>query len=220
MKMNRRYLLQGTAVALLGTAGISYFGGQEDDSLIVSKAHAQDLSDLMEPGPLEEMFYGEENAPITIIEYASMTCPHCANFHIKVLPELKEKFIDTGKVKLIFREFPFDPRAFAAFMMARCAPKEFYFPMIDVLFQQQARWARSQDPRVPLLQIGKLAGFTQESFNACLKNQELLDNVNSVKLKGEKQYGVNATPFFFINGEKYSGKNTVEGLSQAIEALL
>lgn len=220
MKLNRRYLLQGSALALTGIAGYSVFGPTNSQQTIVSSAQAEDLSDLNEPSPMGEMFLGKEDAPVTMIEYASLTCPHCAVFHEKTLPGLQEKYIDTGKLKLVFREFPFDPRAFAGFMLARCAPKEFYFPMIDVLFKQQSQWSRAQDPRGPLLQIAKLAGFTQESFEACLKNQEILDNVNAVKNKAANQYGVNATPFFFINDKKYDGRNNVEDMSKAIDALL
>lgn len=220
MKMNRRYLLQGTAIALTGLAGYSFIDFGSTTPKIAAPATAQDLSDLMTPGPMGDKWLGKEDAPVTIVEYASMTCPHCKTFHEKVLPGLKEKYIETGKVRLIFREFPFDPRAFAAFMLARCAPDEFYFPMIDVLFKQQSVWARAQDPRPELLQIAKLAGFTQESFEACLKNEEVLASVQAVQKKGQDDYGVNATPFFFINGEKYNGENSVSGLSEAIEALL
>lgn len=185
-----------------------------------SPALAQSPEGLMEPGPLPDMALGEEGAPVTIVEYASMTCPHCSAFHLDVLPALKEKYIETGKVRMIFREFPLDARAYAASMLARCADDKFYFPMIDVLFKQQSVWARAEDPRPPLLQIAKLAGFTQESFEACLKNQELLDNVNALRSKAAEEFGVNGTPSFFINGEKYSGQATVEAMSEAIDRLL
>lgn len=210
MKIDRRHFLAATASLAAFASG----------SLWAESSHAQDLSGLMEPGPLEDMVMGDENAPVTIVEYASMTCPHCANFHTQVLPELKKNYVDTGKVKLIFREFPLDARAYAASMLARCADKQFYFPMTDVLFKQQSVWARAEDPRPALLQIAKLAGFTQESFEACLKNQELLDNVNATRSKAAEEFGVNGTPSFFINGEKYSGNYTVEAMSEAIDSLL
>lgn len=212
MKIDRRHFLATTA-SLAALTSMFASGS-------LHSAQAQDLSGLLEPGPLEEMVVGEENAPVTIVEYASMTCPHCANFHTQVYPALKEKYINTGKARLIFREFPLDARAYAAAMLARCADKQFYFPMIDVLFKQQASWARAEDPRPQLLQIAKLAGFTQESFEACLKNQELLDNVNAVRTKAAEEFGVNGTPSFFINGEKYSGNNSVEAMSEAIDSLL
>ena len=203
-------LMTGTSIAFPQLDGL--FGG--------SVANAQDLSTLMEPGPLPEMIVGEPDAPVTIIEYASMTCPHCARFHIDVYPAIKEKYIDTGKAKLYFREFPFDPAAAAAFMLARCAPEDRYFSLIDVLFEKQATWKQQGKVVDELFQIAKLAGFTQESFNECLKNQELLDNVLAVQKKAAEDYEVNATPTFFINGTKYSGNMSAEAMGEVIESLL
>ena len=215
MKISRRDFLEyTTTIALTMGSGVAFFGGS------TSSANAQDLSTLMEPGTLGEMWLGDENAPVTVIEYASMTCPHCKSFHENILPALKEKYIDTGKVRMIFREFPFDPRAAAAFMLARCAPKEQYFPMIDILFKQQSIWSRAEDPVPPLLNIAKLAGFTEESFNACLRNQKILDGVMEVQKRAQDDYGVNSTPSFFINGSKYTGNYTVEDLSKAFDSEL
>lgn len=178
-----------------------------------------DAAKVAEPGKLKEMIYGNEDAPVTIVEYASLTCPHCADFTLNTFPKIKEKYIDTGKARLIFREFPFDPRATAAFMLARCAPEERYFPMVNVFFQQLQQWAMAQDGEAALLQIAKLAGFTQESFQACLTNQELLDDINAVRERGS-EYGVNATPTFFINGAKYAGSLSVDEMSAIIDKLL
>lgn len=178
-----------------------------------------DAAKVAEPGKLKEMIYGNEDAPVTIVEYASLTCPHCADFTLNTFPTIKEKYIDTGKARLIFREFPFDPRATAAFMLARCAPEERYFPMVNVFFQQLQQWAMAQDGEAALLQIAKLAGFTQESFQACLTNQELLDDINAVRERGS-EYGVNATPTFFINGAKYAGSLSVDEMSAIIDKLL
>lgn len=178
-----------------------------------------DMDALLAEGALPEKVMGEADAPVTIVEYASMTCPHCATFHVNTLPAIKERYIDTGKARLIFREFPFDPRAEAAFMLARCADDR-YFPMVDVLFQQQRDWASVQDARSALLQISKLAGFSQESFEACLTDQKLLDDVRSVRAVGADDFGVEATPTFFINGGKYSGALTVDQMSAIIESHL
>lgn len=208
MLIDRRRILE-----LSGATGLAM-------ALGASPVAAEDLSTLMEAGPMGEKILGKEDAPVTIIEYASMTCPHCANFHKNILPGLQEKFLDTGMAKLYFREFPFDPRSTAAFMLARCAPDEMYFPMISVLFKQQTSWVRAKDPVPPLQNIAKLAGFTQETFEACLKNQEILDSVLSVQKKAAKDYGVNATPMFFINGEKFTGNYTLEAMSEAIEAAM
>ncbi len=177
-----------------------------------------DMSDLMKPGALPDKVMGQEDAPVTIVEYASMTCPHCAHFHEATLPALKEKYIETGKVKLILREFPFDPRAEAGFMLARCADDK-YFPMVDVLFAQQDAWAPVKDARTALLQISRLAGFSQESFEACLTNQQLLEDVRSVKDHGV-ELGVDSTPTFFIDGKRYPGALTIDQMWAIIAPLL
>ncbi|WP_429807837.1 DsbA family protein [Ensifer sp. B1-9] len=179
-----------------------------------------DQAKLLEPGALPEMALGEANAPVTIVEYMSMTCPHCAAFHNETFEAIKTKYIDSGKVRFIVREFPFDPRAAAAFMLARCAPEGQYFPMISMLFKQQQQWAAAQNGRDALLQMSKLAGFTQESFEACLTNQKLLDDVNSVMQRGAKDFGVKATPTFFVNGEHYSGDMSVDVMSALIDSKL
>ena len=181
---------------------------QAQDSMTTAAVDAPEpsgsinMNDLLQPGALPEKVQGSDEAPVTIVEYASMTCSHCASFHVNTYPALKEKYIDTGKVRLALREFPFDPRAEAGFMLARCAEDK-YFAMVDVLFKQQDNWAPVQDARTALLNIAKLAGFTQESFEACLTNQELLDDVRAVRARGASDFGVNATPTFFINVKKY-----------------
>ena len=179
-----------------------------------------DEAKLLTPGTLKDIVLGKPEAPVTIVEYASMTCPHCAHFANTTLPTIKEKYIDTGKAKLILREFPFDPRSAAAFMLARCAPEERYYPMVEVLFKQQEQWAGAANAEEPLLQISKLAGFTQESFKACLTNQKLLDDVNAARERGANEFGVNATPTFFINGSRYSGALSVDEMSTIIDGLL
>ncbi|MCA1489633.1 DsbA family protein [Sinorhizobium alkalisoli] len=179
-----------------------------------------DVQKLMEPGPLPEMALGKADAPVTIVEYMSMTCPHCAAFHNNTFEAIKAKYIDTGKVRFIVREFPFDPRAAAAFMLARCAPEGQYFPMISMLFKQQRQWAAAENGRDALLQMSKLAGFTQESFEACLTNQKLLDDVNAVMQRGAKEFGVQSTPTFFVNGEHYSGDMSVDVMSALIDGKL
>ena len=148
-----------------------------------------DMAKLLEPGPLPDMVLGKPDAPVAIVEYASMTCPHCAHFHATTLPALKEKYIDTGKAKLILREFPFDPRAEAGFMLARCS-NDNYFAMVDVLFKQQPSWVAVEDAKSALLQIAKLAGFSQESFEKCLTDQKLLNDVRAVRERGAKDFGV------------------------------
>lgn len=188
-------------------------------AVLPASAGTVDMSKLLEPGALPERVLGNDDAPVTIVEYASMTCPHCATFHAVTLPEIKTKYIDTGKARMIFREFPFDPRAEAGFMLARCADDK-YFAMIDVLFKQQSGWAAVQDARSALLQISKLAGFSQESFEACLTDQKLLDDIRAVRTRGADDFGVDSTPTFFINGNRYAGALTVDEMSALIDSML
>lgn len=179
-------------------------------------AQTADLDKLMKAGPLGEMALGEDNAPVTIIEYASATCPHCANFHKGTFKELDEKYIKTGKVRFVFREFPFDNPSLAAFMLARCAPKDKFFPMIDVLFQQQRKWAsQGADVRGELFNIARLAGFTQKTFEECLKNEDVAKGVIAVRDLGT-ELGVSSTPTFFVNGVMMKGNS---GMAQ-FEAMI
>lgn len=186
-------------------------------------AQAQDqmpLVDVMQAGPLGDRSLGKDDAPVTIVEYASFTCVHCANFHVNTLPALKEKYIDTGKVRFVFREFPFDAMATAMSMLTRCAPSERYYPLIDLFFRRQEAILTSQKPLDDLLAAARLAGFSQESFEACLKNQSIYDGVNAVKKHGAEKLGVNSTPTFFINGKRVSGARTIAEMDQLLEPLL
>jgi len=178
-----------------------------------------DMAELLKPGALPDKQLGKDDAKVTIVEYASMTCPHCAHFAATTFPDLKKKYIDTGKARYILREFPFDPSAEAGFMLARCA-KDNYFPMVDVLFAQQANWVGVSNTKDALLQISKLAGFTQESFEACLTDQKLLDDVRSVQKRGADEFKVDSTPTFFINGKTYKGAMSIEEISAIIDPLL
>lgn len=179
-----------------------------------------DIAKLMRPGYLKDMVDGNDDAPVTIIEYASITCSHCADFYQHVLSEIREKYIRSGKVRFIFREFAYDPRATAGFMLSRCAPENRYFPLIQVLFEKQAEWAFVPDARLPLSRLARLAGFTDQAFDACLKDQTLLDNLNSVVQRGRDEFGITSTPTFFINGKKYEGMLSIEQMSSIIEHLL
>jgi protein-disulfide isomerase len=178
-----------------------------------------DMAELLKPGALPDKQLGKDDAKVTIVEYASMTCPHCAHFAETTFPDLKTKYIDTGKARYILREFPFDPSAEAGFMLARCA-KDNYFPMVDVLFRQQANWVGVPNTKDALLQISKLAGFTQESFEACLTDQKLLDDVRSVQKRGANEFKVDSTPTFFINGKTYKGAMSIAEMSAIIDPLL
>jgi protein-disulfide isomerase len=203
------------AVALYGAAGPERLFPAMGD-LLVSPAHAATSEEMMQPGPLGEMALGDANAPNVVIEYASMTCSHCAAFHAETWPAFKEKYIDTGKVYFIFREYPLDALATAAFMLARCGPKERYFPLVDLMFDRQAEWAFTENPKQALLAFVRQAGFTEESFNACLTNQELQDGVLAVKNRGSTEFGVSSTPTFFINGELHRGGFSIEEFDEIL----
>ena len=167
--------------------------------------------ELLRPGPLPDLVIGKADAPVTIIEYASMTCPHCATFHKTTYPALKEKYIDTGKVRFIFREFPLDELAVAASMLARCVEGERSMALIDVLFASQDKWAVRQ-PLPQLQQIGKQAGLTQKSFEECLANQKLYNDILAMRERGSKEFKVESTPTLFVNGKMVKGGVSVEEL--------
>ena len=219
MSITRREFCESTAaVTLAAAAGISLWPG------LMREAAAQEPSvvELMKAGPLPEMTLGAENAPVTMIEYASMTCSHCARFAVDTFPELKKRYIDTGKVYFIFREFPLDPLAAAGFMLARCSgdgDKNRFFAMVDTLFHKHSEWV-VQQPVPKLLAIAKQAGFTEESFKACLSNQTLLDKIESVRLHANEKFAITSTPTFYINGEKHPGALTIDQVEKIIQPYL
>ena len=183
-------------------------------------AQGVDAAALMQPGPLGDVWLGPKDAKVTIIEYASMTCSHCAAFHRTTWPALKERYIDTGKVRFTLREFPLDPLATAAFMLARCDGDAKYYPITDLLFDQQQGWAFQQKPVDALEQMLRQAGISKEKFEACLKDQKLYDGVNATKQRGLDTFKVDSTPTFFINGERYKGEMTIDGMEKVIKPIL
>ncbi len=168
----------------------------------------------------QDQALGNPNAAVTIIEYASLTCPHCAHFQTEVLPKLKERYIATGKVRLIYRDFPLDQRAVAAAAIAHCAGPERYFGFIDVLFQTQSSWARADDYLTALKQLGKLGGLTDAQMDACLADKTLTDNILRSRLEAQNKYGVNSTPSFIIDGKTYSGSRDIDEFASLIDPLL
>jgi protein-disulfide isomerase len=218
VSITRRAFLEGSACLTL-VAGLAALPAGTLE--LVSPAHAQAVStdELMKPAALPDQVQGPATAPVTIVEYASMTCSHCAAFHATAYPTLKQKYIDTGKVRYILREFPLDPLAAGGFMLARCAGEGKYYPVVETLFEQQKDWAFVQNPIPPLLKIAKQFGFTEQSFEQCLSNQKMLDEIEEVRQRGQK-LGVNSTPTFFINGKIYRGALTVPELDKQIAPLL
>lgn len=167
-----------------------------------------------------DMVLGEEDAPVTIIEYASLTCGHCAQFHLATLPALKTSYIEPGKVKLVFREFPLDGLALRASMLARCAGETRYFPMLSMLYSQLPQWAGAEDPMAALARLAKYAGISQEEFDACMANEDLLADILERRLKAEREFGIESTPTFIIDGKKYVGALPFEQFQEILDPLL
>ncbi|MGA0563234.1 DsbA family protein [Ancylobacter sp. VNQ12] len=224
--IDRRRLLEGlgtaalTAVAFIALSGPDGLGAGKLSFISGAAAQTVDAAKLMEPGALPDQVLGKADAPVTIVEYASLTCSHCAHFHNTTFPVLKEKYIDTGKVRFILREFPLDIVAKAAFMLARCSGEGKYYPMVDVLFETQKNWAFTNNPAQALLAIAKQSGMSEQQFNTCLSDAKLAENVNAVAERGAKDFSVDSTPTFFINGKKVAGAMSPEELDKELAPLL
>ncbi len=169
--------------------------------------------------PLPDMAIGKKDAPVTIIEYSSLTCPHCAHFHKDVFPKLKSEYIDTGKVYYIYREFPLNQPALAGAVIARCLDPSRYLAFTKFLFAKQADWAFQEDALTPLKAFAKQAGLPEKDFNACVDNEALQKKILAIRDEGSKK-GVNATPSFFVNGMILKGAPTMEALVEAMKPYL
>jgi protein-disulfide isomerase len=169
---------------------------------------------------VEERSIGDPNAPVTIIEYSSLSCPHCATFHTDVLPGLKERYIDTGKVRLVFRDFPLNESAVDAAVIAHCAGPDRYAGFLDVLFQTQESWSTTGDHRTALKQLGKLGGLTDEQMNTCLADETMVNKILQTRLDGQNQHKVQSTPTFVIGDQTYPGSRDVDAFAEIIEPLL
>jgi protein-disulfide isomerase len=167
-----------------------------------------------------EYALGDASAPVTIIEYASLTCPHCAAFHKEVLPELKERYIAPGKVRLVYRDFPLDERALAAAELAHCGGPDRYFGFVDVLFQTQSNWARADDYIAALKQLGRLGGLDEKQMDACFADQDLANQILQSRLDAQNKYNVSSTPSFVIDGKTYSGAREIDEFAELIDPLL
>lgn len=218
MTISRRHLmLAGAALAVSATVpgipGLTHFDGA---------AFAQDrvpVKDLLKEGALPDVWMGKEDAPVKIIEYASMTCSHCANFHKGTFKELKSKYIDTGKVRMTVREFPFDPLATAGFMLARCAGDDKRYALIDLLFDRQSDWIK-RDALPELSKLTKQAGLSDKQFEACLKDRQLYEKVSQVRDSAAKAFNVKSTPTFFINGVRLEGDQPLAKFEEIMKPML
>jgi protein-disulfide isomerase len=204
-------------------AGFAFAGAGIIGARLVWPAQAQstetDPADLAKAGPGGDVVLGSEKAPVTIIEYASTTCPHCAHFATTTFPELQKRYIDTGKVRYIYREFPLNQLDAGAFMLARCAGKDKFLPIVETLYATQRVWM-VENAIEPLRNIAKQFGFTEQTFNECLSNQKVLDELVEVRDHAAAKLGVNSTPTFFINGKRLSGDQSIEALAKEIDPYL
>jgi protein-disulfide isomerase len=189
---------------------------------VLTGAYAQTVgvAELMAPGPLPDRVLGNEKAPITIVEYASPSCTHCAHFYREDFPTFKKKYIDTGKVRFIMRGLPLSPTAASAFALARCQSDDKYYPTIELLFEQQKNWASAKPKSKALFAVAKQVGFTRKSFKACMADKKLSQAIDDEVQKAKVKFGVKSLPTFFINGQMMQQEKTLDGFDKALEPLL
>lgn len=231
--MKRSTLFSLLAAAVI-VAVVIFFVGVRDEESALSEAPAPapatemaeapegaaaSTEELLAPGPLPDQALGDANAPVTVVEYASLSCSHCRQFHDETFPEVKKRYIDTGKVRFIYRDFPLDQFATAGAMLARCSEDK-YFAVVAAFFSQQEQLLSAQDPLEWLKGFGKQVGFSEETLEACLSNQELMDNILAVRQRASEKFGVNSTPTFFFNGKIKRGALTIEEFEKEIEPLV
>ncbi|MEM9585050.1 MAG: DsbA family protein [Pseudomonadota bacterium] len=221
--MNRNLILSSLAVLAIAIGGFLWFGGTQSTPpglTDLGAAQAQTSENIDTSGVIE-MTLGDENAPITFIEYASFTCPHCQRFHKDVFPQLKADYIDTGKVKFIYREVYFDGPGLWAGMMARCGGEARYFGLVDLIYENQSTWTQGAPAQIAgnLKKMGKLAGMTDEQLDACLQDGEMARAMTAVFQQNKEADGVRATPSFVIDGELQSNMSYDE-LKRLLDAKL
>jgi protein-disulfide isomerase len=217
VSLSRRQLL--SAAAVFSLAGVGSAGAVLSLTRAANADDAPSAADLADAGPDGDITLGSAKAPVTVIEYASMTCPHCAHFSATTFPELQKRYIDTGKVRYTLRAFPLDALAAAGFMVARCAGNDKYMPVVETLFAKQADWV-IKEPLPALKQIAKQFGLTEDAVDQCLSNQKMLDGIQAVRDHAVEKLGVNSTPTFFINGKKLIGDLSIEQMAKEIDPYL
>src|SRR5688572_8458064 len=217
--MRNILIVAGGVVAVAAIVAGVYFGTRPSSpgAAPMSVAAAPDKASLLTVQAGDRVL-GDAKAPITVIEYASFTCSHCAHFSVAILPEVKKKWIDSGKVKLIYRDFPLDQTALTAAQLAECSGKDKYFGVIDMIFSTQARWAAAADPIGELAKSLRIAGMGDAEVKACLANDAVANGVIA-DYRGGETLGVNSTPTLFINGEQFKGARSVEELDAAFSKL-
>jgi protein-disulfide isomerase len=215
-KVQRKARWLANAVMVASVASTVIFTGGLATAAPAVKDADIPVVKLMKPAGLPDSFLGKADAPVTIVEYSSMTCSHCADFHKDVFPDLKKKYIDTGKVKYILREFPFDNVSAAAFMLTRCVDTSRRYDMLKVLYSHQKDWAFNKSPVDDLKRLSKQAGFTDETFNKCLTDEELRKSMEDGRERAHKEFAINSTPTFFVNGKRLKGGHSLKEFDEVI----
>ncbi|MBS0222114.1 MAG: DsbA family protein [Proteobacteria bacterium] len=221
--MRNILIVAGGLVAVAAIAAGVYFGTRPASpgpapTQTTASAAAPDKAAILSIQPNDHV-EGDPKAPITLIEYASFTCPHCAHFNTVELPKIKEKWIDTGKVKLVYRDFPLDETAAKAAELAQCSGKDKYFAVVDMIFRGQSNWATASDPIAELSKSLRIAGMGDKEVKACLADPKMADGVIA-SYRGGEQAGVDSTPTLFINGQQFKGARSVEELDATFTKLL
>ncbi len=212
-------IVTAVVVAVAGGAAIYGYRGGFNQSETMAVKGDPDPAELMQQGSLPDIVIGNADAPNIIVEYASMTCPHCAQFQKDVFPVLKAKYIDTGKAKYMLREFPLDTLAVAAFMLARCAGEDRYYPMVDGLFGTQETWAvPGAEGKDKLLMIARQAGFSKERSDTCLGDKKLFNNILETRSRGHERFGIESTPTFFVNAKRMKGDHQIKDFDEMFAA--
>lgn len=212
--ISRRKMLAGALIGLVALT-VSFF--QVSPANAASEPKDADVAELMKPGAMPEHVMGKPDAPFTIVEYSSLTCSHCAAFHKDVFPELKKKYIDTGKARYILREFPIDDLAAAGFMLAHCVESEKYFDFIETLYGRQEEWAFVEKPLPVMQKLAKEAGIHDDRFKQCLTNEKVLKYIEETRERASKKFGIHGTPSFFVNGKSVVNDNTIKPFEKIIE---
>jgi len=221
LALSRRHFVAGAGVALLGIGYAAYDWYKTKNSPEMQKAtstttgSSSSVMDILE----NDNVLGDPNAPIGIVEYASLTCPHCAYFHINAFKDLEEKYVKTGKAFIVYRDFPLDQYAFQASVLAHTAGKDKFFAVLKILFSKQAEWTSATNKTDAIAAIGKIVGVSKAKFEEGLADEKLGESILLDRMVGSTDYGVSSTPTLFINGEKYEGNREFADLDAYLKAL-
>lgn len=221
MALSRRYFVAGAGVAVLGIGYAAYDwyktkqSQKMSDAKSVAPGSSSSVMDILE----NDNVLGDPTAPIGIVEYASLTCPHCSEFHMNAFKDLEENYVKTGKAFIIYRDFPLDQYAFQASVLAHTAGKDKFFAVLKILFNKQADWRAATNPTDALAEIGKIVGISRAKFEAGIADEKLGESILLDRMVGSTDYGVSSTPTLFINGEKYEGGRNFEELDAYLKGL-